>query len=122
MTLGWMIGVDDNWCELQSLDFDSECFANNLSGVYIVWYGPDEAGHEGRVVCIGHGVIRAKLAALRDAPTLLRYSGHRLLVTWAEVDREHQVSVEAYLAVNLEPDLGDRHLHSVQTIVNVPQW
>src|ERR1700683_5006172 len=116
MTLDWMINIDDNWCSFDSVDLESECFDNSLSGVYIVWYGPDEAGHEGRVVCIGHGVIKVKIAALREDPILCRYSRRHLLVTWAEVDREHQASVEAYLVVKLDPIIGDRQSHSVQTI------
>ena len=122
MTLDWMIGVDDNWCLFDSLALDSECFANNLSGVYVVWYGPDEAGHEGRVVCVGHGVIKIKLAALREDATMNRYFGRHLLTTWAEVDPKHQAGVEAYLATRLKPILGDHHHHSVQTIVNLPPW
>ena len=49
-----------------------------------------------------------------------RYFGYDLLTTWAEVDRAHQESVEAYLTANLNPIIGDRHSHSVQTIVNLP--
>ena len=122
MTLAWMIGLDDNWCLFDSLAFDSECFANDLSGVYVVWYGPDEAGHEGRVVCVGHGVIKIKLAALREDPTMNRYFGRHLLTTWAELEPKQQAGVEAYLATYLKPILGDRHQHSVQTICNLPPW
>jgi hypothetical protein len=122
MTLEWMIGIDDNWCSLDSLNLDSDCFGNNLSGVYVIWYGCDEAGHEGRVVCVDHGVLKMKLATLRENITLSRYSSRHLLVTWAEVDREHQASVAAYLVEELKPIIVNHRHHSVQTIVNHPPW
>ncbi len=122
MALDWMIGVDGNWCTLESINLESECFGNNLAGVFVIWYGPDEAGHEGRVVCVDHGVIKMKLATLREDTTISRYSSRHLLVTWAEVDREHQASVAAYLAAELKPIQVDHRHHSVQTIVNLPPW
>ena len=122
MTVDWMIGSDNNWCALDEIDFTSECFGTDLSGVYIVWFGADTAGHEGRVVCVGHGIIKNKLAALREDPTLARYSCRRLLVTWAEVEKEYQNSIEAYLEANLVPILGNHHTNAVQKIVNLPPW
>jgi hypothetical protein len=121
LTVDWMIGGDDEWCRFDSLDLSSACF-DNFHGVFVVWYGPDDKGHEGRVVQVGHGNIRNSIASLRNDPTLARYSGHDLLVTWARVDHQHQANVEAYLNGVLNPLLGLRNPNHVQTIVNVPPW
>ena len=74
------------------------------------------------VVAVGHGFIRNKLSAVRDDPVLTRYAKKDLLVSWAEVDREHQVGVENYLTAMLKPLHGEPHPHSVQTLVNLPPW
>ncbi len=93
-------------------------FEKNL---FIVWYAPAET-EEGRVVQVGHGVLKIKLAALREEPLLARYYKRDLLVTWAEVDRQHQASVEEYLIAVLSPIFNERHPNVVQTIVNLPAW
>jgi len=121
LTLEWMIGVDDNWMQLDSLDL-SDTYFDRISGVYIVWYGPDEKGNEGRVVCAGHGVLRSKLENLKADPVVARYSRRRLLVTWAEVDSHHSEHVEAYLIGMLNPLHCERHPNIMQTIVNLPAW
>lgn len=121
MDLEWMIGTNDQWCSLKSIDLDSYCFGNNLSGVFIVWYGP-ENGEPGRVVCVDHGVIKIKLGKLLDEPQLARYYKHDLLVTWAEVDHAHEVGVTAYLVAKLHPILGEKRTNSIQTLVNLPAW
>ena len=121
MTLDWMIGTNDHWCSFKTIDFDSDCFGNDLRGVFIVWYAPAET-EEGRVVQVGHGVLKIKLAALREEPLLARYYKRDLLVTWAEVDRQHQASVEEYLIAVLSPIFNERHPNVVQTIVNLPAW
>jgi hypothetical protein len=121
MTLDWMIGVDDEWCRFDAIDLDSPCF-QNLHGVYIIWFGPDDKGHEGRVVKVGYGHIHNKLAAEREDPVLTRYTCRGLLVTWAEVDLAHRASVEAYLNGVLNPLINDPHPSPVQTLVNLPPW
>jgi hypothetical protein len=121
LTLEWMIGADDMWFRFDSVDLSSDCFKNK-NGVFVVWYGPDDKGEEGRVVWVGHGHIRNSIAALRDEPTMTRYSNHEMLVTWAEVDSHHQQNVETYLTAVLHPLLGQSHPNVVQTIVNLPPW
>ncbi len=119
LTLEWMIGADDNWCSFEDIDLSNPCF-EKLHGVYVVWYPPSEKCGEGRVVCAGQGFIRNKIAAHREDPTLTRYSCHRPLVTWAEVDQSHRESVAAYLNATLKPMHGEFHGHAVQTLVNLP--
>jgi len=121
LTLDWMIGIDDTWCLLDSLNLNESCF-DNLRGVFIVWYGPNEKGEEGHVVCVGKGIIRNQLLTLMKDPTLARYSSRRLMVTWAEVDALHKEGVEAYLVAILDPLFGERHPNVVQTLVNLPAW
>jgi hypothetical protein len=121
LTLEWMIGVDDKWCLLDSLDLTNPHF-DKITGVYIVWYGPNEKGDEGRVVCVGQGVIRSKLENLREDPVLARYSCRHPMVTWAEVDAHHRENVEAYLIGVLNPLHGEHRHNVVQTIVNIPAW
>jgi hypothetical protein len=121
LTLEWMIGVDDNWMQLDSLDV-SDTYFDRIYGVYIVWYGPNEKGAEGRVVCVGHGILRSKLANLQTDPVIARYSCRHLLVTWAAVDVHHCEHVEAYLIGMLNPLHAERHPNVMQTIVNLPAW
>jgi hypothetical protein len=121
LALDWMIGVDGNWFLLDSLNL-SDAYFDKIGGVYIVWYGPNEKGDEGRVVCVGHGILRSKLDNLRNDPVMERYRRRRPLVTWAEVDAPHQEQVETYLLGVLNPLHGERHPSVVQTIVNLPEW
>jgi hypothetical protein len=121
LTLDWMIGIDDNWCSLDAVDLSNTCF-DRMNGVFIVWYGPGPEGGERRVVAVGHGYIRNKLGALREDPVITRYAKKNLLVSWAEVDREHQPGVENYLTAMLQPLHNEAHPHAVQTLVNLPPW
>ena len=121
LTLEWMIGVDDNWCSFDTVDLEDPCF-QTINGVYIIWFGPDDKGHEGRVVKIGHGYIHNKLGADREDPVITRYTSRGLLVTWAEVDHAHRANVDAYLNAVLNPLFADLHPSTVQTLVNLPPW
>ncbi len=123
LTLEWMIGADDNWCLFDKLDLNDSYFNNdNLRGVFIIWFGPNEKGDEGRVVCVGKGIIRNQLLAARLDPILCRYTSRHMMVTWAEVDALHKAGVEAYLMGVLNPILGEKHPNVVQTLVNLPAW
>jgi len=122
LTLEWMIGADDNWCQLDALDLSDPYFAK-FNGVYIVWYGPNDKGEEGRVICVGHGILRCKFENMRNDPIIARYSCRHPLVTWAEVaHHQHPEGIEAYLLGVLNPLHGERHPNIVQTIVNLPAW
>lgn len=121
MTVDWMIGTDDHWCALKSIDLDSYCFDHDLRGVFIIWTAPTET-EEGRVIYVGHGVLKIQLGKIRDEPFLSRYDNRDLLVTWAEVDHGHEASVEAYLVTMLNPVFGERHSNAIQTMVNLPAW
>jgi hypothetical protein len=119
MTVEWMVGADDQWCDLDSLDLTVPYF-DKISGVYVVWFEPNDKGDPGRVVCIGHGVLRCKLGNLREDPVVARHASRHMKVTWAEVDHHHLVGVETYLIGVLNPIHSERHPSVVQTIVNLP--
>ena len=119
LALQWMIGSDDQWCDLEAIDLTDSYF-ERANGLYVVWFEPNEKGDPGRVVCIGHGLLRCKLGNLRDDPVIARHSSRHMKVTWAEVDLHHVQAAEEYLIGLLNPIHGQRHPNAVQTIVNAP--
>ena len=119
MAVNWMIGNDDQWCELEALNLNDPYF-EKASGLFVVWYEPNEKGDPGRVVCIGHGLLRCKLGNLRDDPVIARHSSRHMKVTWADIDNGHAQGAEAYLIGVLNPIHAERHPNVVQTIVNLP--
>jgi hypothetical protein len=119
MTVEWMIGTDNEWCDFDSLNL-SDPYFDKINGLFVIWFGPSDKGEEARVVCVGHGLLRCKLGNLRDDPVSARHASRHMKVTWAEIDAHHAQGAETYLIGALNPIHGERHPNVVQTIVNIP--
>jgi hypothetical protein len=113
--LSWNKCQGEVWCNLLNVNLDHPHF-DNMSGVYIIWHG----GQNARTVRVGSGVIRDRLRAHREDPAILQYRQLGLFVTWAAVSGATQRSVEKYLADRLRPLVGERFPDVPQEVVNLP--
>ena len=113
--LDWQKCQGNVWCNLNAVNLNHDHF-NNRSGVYIIWHG----GTQPRVVYVGSGVIRDRINQHRKDRDIQQYSSLNLFVTWANVAPSYQKGVEAYLADNWNPKVGDRHPNEPPITVNSP--
>jgi hypothetical protein len=97
-----------------ALDLES---IGNTAGVYLIWHG----GQQGRWVRVGSGTIKQRLSDHRNNPEILAYQSHGLLVTWATVPANQQEGVEAFLAEQCNPLVGERFPDRTPIPVNLPQ-
>ena len=115
MKLHWMKCQGDVWCKLNRVNLDHKHF-DNMEGVYIIWHG----GMEPEVVYVGQGKIRDRLHDHRQNPEVQQYSDWDLFVTWASVQTENRDGVEAHLAREWTPLVGDVHPNVNPVEVNSP--
>lgn len=87
-----------------------------MEGVYVIWYG----GQNPATVRVGQGVIRDRLQAHRNDPEVQSYAHLSLYVTWASVLARERDGVEAYLAQQLRPVVGERFPQRHPIPVNLP--
>jgi len=87
-----------------------------MEGVYVIWHG----GQTPKTVRVGQGVIKDRLSAHRQDNQIKAYSQHGLFVTWASVPAAERGGVEAYLAAQLNPLVGERFPDVRQIAVNLP--
>ena len=113
--LQWNKCQGEVWCNLLNLNLEHSHF-DNMSGVYIIWHG----GQNAATVRIGSGAIRDRLRAHREDPAILRYKDLGLFVTWAVVSASMQGNVERYLADSLRPIVGERFPDVLPEVVNLP--
>lgn len=111
MQLEWQKCQGNVWGSLLNVDLSHSHF-NNLEGVYIIWQG------NGPVVRVGQGIIKDRLTAHRNDPTITTYSS--LYVTWAPVGTLYRDNVERYLANILKPVVGDTFPNVTPTQVSLP--
>jgi len=114
INLQWIKCTDNVWCDLMALNLES---IGNISGVYVIWHG----GQNPTWVRIGSGNIGERLSAHRNDPQITSFSPHGLLVTWAAVPAFQQLGVEAYLAAQCNPLVGERFPDRTPIEVNIPQ-
>lgn len=100
------------WCNLLGQDFQ---VLADLIGVYVIWH----TGTPARVVRVGQGIVRERLAAHQGDPEITSYTAHGdLRVTWAP---QHQLDgVEAFLAQRYQPLVGERFPNVTPIPVNLP--
>mgnify|MGYP001568526794 CR=1 FL=1 len=116
LMLQWIKCTGDNWCNFIALDLQDAHF-NELSGVYVIWHG----GTNPHTVRIGQGNIRDRLNAHRNAPEILAYQPNGLYVTWARLPANQLDGVEAFLANQLQPLIGERFPDRTPIEVNLPR-
>ena len=112
--LDWMKCDANVWCELERVDIPS---IGKVFGVYLIWCG----GLSPRWVRIGQGDIKDRLSKHRSEPKILVYRRHKLFVSWASVDRSKVDGVEAYLATQCNPLVGERFPDRIPIPVNIPE-
>ena len=112
MNLSWNKCQGDVWCKLNRVSLEHGHF-ENMEGVYIIWHG----GTEPKVVYVGQGVIRDRLARHRQDEDVQRYSNLDLFVTWASVPINRRDGVESYLAGFWNPLVGDKHKTAIQILL-----
>jgi hypothetical protein len=103
------------WCSLNKVNLSHEHF-DDLEGVYIIWHG----GPTPKIVRVGQGVIRTRLTAHRQDEEIQAYAGLNLYVTWARVDASSRGGIEAFLADELSPLVGERFPDVPPIPVNLP--
>lgn len=116
LELEWMRCWGDVWCKLNLVNLNHEYFHKDVSGVYIIWHG----GPDPKVVYVGQGNIKDRIAKHRVDPEIQRYEHLELYVTWAPVPEESQDGAEAYLADKWDPLVGERHPDALPIKVNSP--
>jgi hypothetical protein len=104
-----------HWCSFNDVNLDHQLF-DALEGVYIIWYN----GKPGKTVRVGQGIIRDRIAAHREDSQITKYSTNGLLITWAKISSDQREGVEKYLAVQLEPLVGDLFPDVDPIPVNLP--
>jgi len=115
-TLIWNRCDGNQWCPLLTVNLNHPHF-QNLVGVYIIWHG----GQNPWTVYVGQGVIADRIAAHRSEPQILQYGPWGLFVTWASVaTKPLRDGIEAYLANQLKPKVGEAHPNVAPVGVNLP--
>ena len=115
MALTWNKCQGDEWCGLNTVNLGHNHF-DGMEGVYIIWHG----GQNPATVRVGQGVIRDRLQTHRNDHEVQAYAHLGLSVTWAAVPARDRDGVEAYLAQQLQPLVGERFPQRRATAVNLP--
>ena len=103
------------WCNLLGQDFQ---VLADLVGVYVIWH----TGTPARVVRVGQGIVRERLAVHQEDPEIVSYSAHGdLKVTWAAVPQHQLNGVEVFLAQHYRPLVGERFPNVNPIAVNLPE-
>lgn len=115
MKIEWVKNQNGKLYKLDELNLNSNHF-DYMTGVYAICHG----GNSPRTVRVGQGVIRDRLKAhLQDQP-VQNYGHLGLYVTWASVPGNSLNGVEAFLAQNLKPIVGERFPNVAPIPVNLP--
>lgn len=115
MNVHWNRCHGDIWCKLNGVNLSDKHF-ENMTGVYVIWHG----GNTPRTVRVGQGYIKDRIAAHRLDSEVQAYKQHGLFVTWASIQEHLLDGVEAYLAQQLNPLVGNRFPNVSPTAVNLP--
>ena len=104
--LNWNKCSDDQWCDFFNLNLDHEHF-ENLKGVYIIWHCKS-GDQKARVVRVGQGIIKDRIAAHREDPEITAFKNYGMLATWVSVSDSEIDGVERYLFDYWKPLVGQR--------------
>ena len=115
MGVSWNKCDGDKWCPLDTVNLEHSHF-DGMEGVYIIWHG----GQSPKTVRVGQGIIRDRLTAHRNDQQIQAYSNLGLFVTWSAVAAADRDGVEAYLAAQLNPLVGERFPQRRPVAVNLP--
>jgi len=115
MQVNWMKCQGEVWCKLNSVNLEHKHFIN-MYGVYIIWHG----GSASKVVYVGQGYIKDRLAEHRKNQEIQSFEQLGLYVTWASVPSEYRDGVEVYLANTWSPKVGVSYPRVAPIEVNSP--
>lgn len=115
LRVNWIKSVEDTWLGLHTVDLSHSHF-DNLSGVYLIWH----RGATPHYVRVGQGAIRDRLSSHRNDDEINTYQHLGLSVTWASVPTKQLNGVEAYLAAQCKPLVGERFPNVTPISVNLP--
>lgn len=115
INVNWVkCGNDGHWCSLQTLLLKN---LGDVEGVYIIWHD----GKPGRVVRVGQGIIKDRLAEHCNDTEVCGHNVYGTLrVTWASVPYAQRDGVERYLADTWHPLVGDAFPNAYPIAVNSP--
>ncbi len=113
--LDWIKCDNGNWCNFFNVNLGHEHF-NNMEGVYVIRY----SGQNPTTLYVGQGVIKERIAKHREEATFLAYPRESVYVTWASVPIAYRSGIEQYLAIMLNPKVGERHPDITPIVVNLP--
>lgn len=106
-------GDDGHYCSFEKLDLSTV----KTHGIYVIWH----KGNPSRPVRIGQGDVAKRLAAHRlDEEVMACRKFGALRVTWAAVSAAQRDGVEAYLADQYPPLIGDAFPDVAPIAVNSP--
>lgn len=115
MYVNWNKCQGDAWCRFNDVNLNDDHF-DNMAGVYVIWHG----GNNPKTVRVGQGLIKDRIAAHRVDSEVQAYKQHGLFVTWASVPGNSRNGMEAFLAQNLDPIVGERFPNITPIPVNLP--
>ncbi len=115
MQVTWNRCESHIWCKLNEVDLNNSHF-DNMAGVYVIWHG----GNNPKTVRVGQGLIKDRIAAHRVGHEVQAYKQHGLFVTWTTVPWNSRNGVEAFLAQNFDPIVGERFPNVTPIPVNLP--
>jgi hypothetical protein len=110
--LDWMVRESDG--RPFALDDAPTKWIGNAFGVYVIWNAMT-----GRVRRLGSGRIADRLIAHRSDEKIIGNPRLPLFVHWAETGARSARSIEAYLAAEYDPEVGE-YPSEVPTAVNLP--
>lgn len=102
------------WCLLATCDPPP-----HLTGIYVIW-SPLPLVREGRMVCVGQGAIRDRLAHHCGDENVARHGTGSLLVTWAPCLADAKDGVVRFLAAKYRPYEGLTDPRAKPVSVNLP--
>jgi hypothetical protein len=116
MEIEWYKCQGNIWCELNKVDIEHKFF-DGLSGVYIIWYGSQEAR---TVLRVGMGDIREELEENVHDIAIQAFAKYTLQVTWAEVPFFKRKGVLNWLTLELTPKFFGELSKTKPIEVNLP--
>lgn len=113
INLQWQVCDSGRWWRLEELQLES---IGDVFGVYAIWHGSLPPLY----VRVGQGTIQERLARCRADPEIAKYSRLILYATWAAVMPQQADGVEAYLACQCRPLVGESFPDRTAIRVNLP--
>lgn len=114
MQLNWIKSDKNTWLSFDRVDLGHSHF-DDMEGVYVIFRG------DGPTIRVGQGTIRERITEHRQNPLIQAAKERQVtFATWAVVPDYFRDGVEAFLAEQLTPLVGERFPDVPQIQVNLP--